>query len=234
MNLLLTAAFVSLLVTIAMTAVAWRASREEQNRADARVASLAADIREAAAASAGTPAPARPFRLVPSSSGDLFTTAEPSTASSRSVIVVCLGLFVFATVAALAVVSSGGSRATVPPRAAAPDARPATVQAAAAAPLELVALGQEQKADRLIVRGVIRNPAAGTRIDRLVAVVFVFDADGGFVTSGRAPIDSTSFLPGGESAFLVNIPGAEHAARYRVSFRTDTALVPHLDQRHAS
>ena len=53
MNLLLTAAFVSLLVTIAMTAVAWRASREEQNRADARVASLAADIREAAAASAG-------------------------------------------------------------------------------------------------------------------------------------------------------------------------------------
>jgi len=64
--------------------------------------------------------------------------------------------------------------------------------------------------------------------------VFVFDADGGFVTSGRAPIDSTSFLPGGESAFLVNIPGAEHAARYRVSFRTDTALIPHLDQRHAS
>jgi len=233
MNLLLTAAFVSLLVTIAMTAVAWRASREEQNRADARVASLAADIREAAAASAGTPAPARPFRLVPSSSGDLFTTAEPSTASSRSVIVVCLGLFVFATVAALAVVSSG-SRATVPPRAAAPDARPATAQPTAAAPLELVALGQEQKADRLIVRGVIRNPAAGTRIDRLVAVVFVFDADGGFVTSGRAPIDSTSFLPGGESAFLVNIPGAEHAARYRVSFRTDTALIPHLDQRHAS
>jgi hypothetical protein len=86
----------------------------------------------------------------------------------------------------------------------------------------------------LIVRGVIRNPPAGARVDRLVAVVFVFDADGGFVTSGRAPIDSAPLAPGGESAFLVNVPGAEHAARYRVSFRTDTALIPHLDRRHAS
>jgi hypothetical protein len=65
-----------------------------------------------------------------------------------------------------------------------------------------------------------------------VVVVFLFDADGGFITSGRATIDNASLLGGGESSFVVNIPGAAKAVRYRVSFRTDSAVIPHVDKRH--
>ncbi len=235
MTALLLVTLAATILAVMMTVIAWRASREERRRTEARVTSLAADIQDAAAGSRAVPAAGRPIRLVPSTGSDLFTTATPSTASSRSVVVVCVGLFVFATVAALGVVFSSGSRATVSPRVAPPSApRPAPGPGINAVPLELIALGQEPKGDHLIVRGVIRNPVTGTRIDRLIAVVFVFDADGGFVTSGRATIDNASLLPGGESAFLVDIPDAARAARYRVSFRTDTAVIPHLDKRHAS
>ena len=99
-------------------------------------------------------------------------------------------------------------------------------------PLELVALGQERDGDRLVVRGVLRNPSAGTRVEHVIAVVFLFDRDGGFLTSGRAAIDSTTVVPGGESTFLITVPGAASVARYRVSFRTENAVIPHVDKRH--
>jgi len=233
---LLLVTLVSMVLAIVMSAIAWRASREERRRADARVDLLAADIQEAVAGSRPAPTPSRPIRLVPSTSNDLFAAGDSSTASSRSIVVVCAGLFVFATAAALAVVFSTGSRATAnPPAPISVENRAQSGRGAASfVPLELVALGQEREGDHLIVRGVLRNPPSGTRVDRLVAVVFLFDADGGFLTSGRAVIDSAMLLPGGESAFLVNIPDAARVARYRVSFRTDTAVIPHVDKRHAS
>jgi len=63
-------------------------------------------------------------------------------------------------------------------------------------------------------------------------VVFAFDRDGGFVTSGRAPIDAVQLSPGADSTFTVALSHAERVVRYRVSFRTDTAVVPHVDKRH--
>jgi hypothetical protein len=126
-------------------------------------------------------------------------------------------------------VLSGGPAATThaanqPLQAAAPPAAPA-------APLELVALGHERDGDRLIVRGVVRNPPSGAAVDRLTAVVFVFNRDGGFLTSGRVMIEPSGLRPGGESIFVVTIPGAGDVGRYRVSFRTEDRIVPHVDRR---
>jgi hypothetical protein len=99
-----------------------------------------------------------------------------------------------------------------------------------ALPLELVALGHERDGERLIVRGIVRNPASGAAVDRLTAVVFLFNREGGFLSSGRVAV-ATSALPGTESTFVVTVPGAVAVDRYRVSFRTDDRIVPHVDRR---
>jgi hypothetical protein len=180
----------------------------------------------------------RAVAQAPTSSGDLFAAA-PSTASSRSVIVIGVGLFVFATAAALAVALGSGSRSTTAAAPTAPVSHnpPAPTTGAnptSSIPLELVALGHQRDGDRLIVRGVIRNPPTGGRTDQLTAVVFLFDRDGGFVTSGRALTAPAMLTPGGESTFLVTVPGAADVSRYRVSFRSDSGIVPHVDKRTRS
>ena len=100
-------------------------------------------------------------------------------------------------------------------------------------PLELVALGHGRDADRLTIRGVVRNPPSGAGKSGLTAVVLLFNHDGGLFTSGRAAIDPSTLAPGAESSFAVTIPGAVDVGRYRVSFRTDDGVVPHVDRREA-
>jgi hypothetical protein len=99
------------------------------------------------------------------------------------------------------------------------------------APLELVALGHERDGERLIVRGVIRTAPAGAAFDQVTAVVFAFNADGGFVTSARAALDVGSLRSAGEATFVVTVPDAASAGRYRVSFRSGDRIVPHVDRR---
>jgi hypothetical protein len=120
---------------------------------------------------------------------------------------------------------------TATPPAATGDNR--TVAAVAPAPLELVALGHERDGDRLIVRGVIRNPPAASAVEPLTAVVFVFNADGGFVTSARAAVDANALRDAGETTFAVTVPDAASVSRYRVSFRSGDRIVPHVDRREA-
>jgi len=240
MSFLLLVTLVSMLLAVVMTVVAWRTAREERRRSEARVAALAADIQTAVAASAvgmRTEPRLRAVTQTPPSNVDLF--AGPSPASSRSLIVVGVGLVVFATAAALIVVLSSGSRSSTAaaPAASVSQGQPPPAPAAnptSSIPLELVALGHQRDGDRLIVRGVIRNPSSGGRTDRLTAVVFLFDRDGGFVTIGRALIDPAALPPGGESTFLVTVPGAADVSRYRVSFRSDSGIVPHVDKRTRS
>ena len=81
------------------------------------------------------------------------------------------------------------------------------------------------------MRGVVRNPASGAAFNGLTASVFVFDADGGFVASGRSPIDERVLNPSGESTFLVELPNATAVSRYRVSFRFGDRIVAHVDKR---
>lgn len=152
--------------------------------------------------------------------------AQPAASASRPFAVLAGGTLVFGAAVAMAILFGGGfSRA---PR----TANPVPVAAAASLPLELVALGHERVGDQLTVRGVVRNPASGAAMDRLTAVVFVFTSEGGYLASGRAAVEPPVLRPGGESTFVVTVPGAGDVGRYRVSFRTDDRVVPHLDRRH--
>jgi hypothetical protein len=169
-------------------------------------------------------------------SANLFA-GQSARSGSQSAAVIGAGAFVLGTAIALAVVMSGGfssvarsaANPPTPANGASPSGPPA--MAAVQVPLELVALGHERDGDRLTVRGAVRNPASGAARDRVTAVVFLFNRDGGFVASGRASIESPTLHPGGESTFVVTIPRASDVERYRVSFRTDDRILPHIDRR---
>ena len=75
--------------------------------------------------------------------------------------VVAAGVFVVAAAAALVIVLSGGSGGTTHASNQAPAVVPPPVPAL---PLELVALGHERDGERLIVRGIVRNPASGAAV----------------------------------------------------------------------
>lgn len=101
-------------------------------------------------------------------------------------------------------------------------------------PLELVSLSHERKNDKLAVSGLVRNPAGGKPIDRLSAVVFLFDKAGAFVASSKANVDFLKLGAGDETPFVVSLDAPATVARYRVSFRTDAGIVPHIDRRNTS
>ena len=98
-------------------------------------------------------------------------------------------------------------------------------------PLELVSLTHARQNAKLAVSGLVRNPAAGKPIEHLSAVVFLFDRMGTFVTSSRANVDFLKLGAGDESPFVVSLDAPATVARYRVSFRTDDGIVPHIDRR---
>ena len=103
--------------------------------------------------------------------------------------------------------------------------------APALAPLELVSLRHERQGSTLIVSGLVRNPHAGRTITGLSAVAFTYDRQGTFLTSGRVQLDFPRLGAGDESPFAISVPQSAGVSRYRVSFRTEDGVVPHLDRR---
>jgi hypothetical protein len=65
-------------------------------------------------------------------------------------------------------------------------------------------------------------------------VVFLFDDQGTFVTSAKAAVDFLRLGAGDESPFVVSLDAPTNVARYRVSFRTEAGVIPHIDRRSAS
>lgn len=100
-------------------------------------------------------------------------------------------------------------------------------------PLELLSIRHTADGgDQFTVTGLVHNPADGSSLDDLVAVVYLFDDEGRYFASGRGRIDSRPFRPGDESGFVVSIPTTESVSRYRVGFRSDDgAVVNHVDRR---
>jgi hypothetical protein len=157
--------------------------------------------------------------------GSMFESqVEPS--ANRWLIPV-IGAAIVALALATIYVASGG-HATGGGQTATPAALPKDL------PLELAALEHARTADTLTVSGTVRNPAAGSERRQVAAVVFLFDRAGSFVASGRAPLDYQALAPGDESPFVITVPGAGNAVRYRVSFRTGTDVLPHVDKREAA
>jgi hypothetical protein len=232
-TLLIVITVVSSLVAMAMSGVGLRARREEKRRAAARVAALSA----AAAAPAGAVTLANP-RIEPVVASGvraarldeprapepmlrhefLGGTAAPTTGTSHQRgLVAAAALFAVGLTAFVAVRISGG------PAVAAPAAPPA--------PLELLSLRHERLGGRLSVAGLVRNPPAGVPVEKLTAVVLLFDQQGTFVTSSTAPVDFLRLSAGDESPFVVKLDAPQNVARYRVSFRTDGGTMAHVDRR---
>lgn len=195
---------VSLAAATGFAAVTWRLLRDDCRRSQARVAALSAAI---------DGAPAAPVPVAA-----MFTTAPGQSLRGRPLITGAVaGVLAILAVGAIALDDRE---------------RPASAGAGAAvAPLELMSMRHARDGANLTITGLVRNPPAGAEARRVSAVVFVFDRAGGFVTSGRAPLDFVALEPGGESPFIVTIPDAGDVARYRVSFRTDAGVVRHVDRR---
>ena len=100
------------------------------------------------------------------------------------------------------------------------------------APLELVSMRHERQGDTLVVSGLVRNPHNGQPVSGLSAVAFTFDRQGTFLASGRA---SARLSPARQRAtsrrFRSRCRNRPACGRYRVSFRTEDGVVPHVDRR---
>jgi hypothetical protein len=224
---LLVISLVSLVVAATMSLVVWRMMRDEGLRSKARVAALAAEIHEdpiAVYENVPRQEVVEEFLLRGTSpaAGEMFSATPPR---SRLPLIATIAAVIAGVVAATILFGGPASR-PVAADAQSPSARPMAV-----APLELVALGHERDADGLTVRGVLRNPSSGTEISHLTAVVLLFNRDGGYVGSGRAVVQAATLGPGGETTFVVTVSGAPEVERYRVSFRTEDDVVPHVDRR---
>jgi hypothetical protein len=206
--ILLAVTGVSLLVAGFMSAIAWRMTREERRRSDARVAALSSAIYEEAGEQSGT------LRLFDHDSA-------PSPARYGMVVVV--GACVVSAIAGFAVIAARTSNR--------PAVRSEAAQSASDVPLELLALENERDGEQLVVRGIVRNPFDAAERDGLTAVVLVFGHDGALISTGRAAVPAGRLGPGATTPFVVSIAGAANVDRFRLSFRTDARIEPHVDRR---
>lgn len=164
----------------------------------------------------------------------IFAQGErESPAGRRLVAVVAVAAVMAIGVGALMFAGSeppAGSEAPVA-ASAAPPADAAAV-GTAGVPLELMSLRHERDGEKLTVTGLVLNPRQGARVERVSAVVYVFDPAGTFLASGRALLDYTTLDPGDESPFVVSVKVPGKIGRYRVGFRGQNgAVMGHVDRR---
>ncbi len=112
------------------------------------------------------------------------------------------------------------------------DGAAATDRGAAAA-LELVSMRHARDGRTLTVTGLVRNPASGTPLSEVAALVLAFDRAGEFVASGRGALELPVLQPGEEAPFAVTVTDLADVGRYRVSFRTSAGPLRHVDRRAA-
>ena len=202
----MTILLICVVVTAGALVYAWHVGRAERLRSAARVASLAAALDGHAD---GAPGP-------------MFAREAESMVQSHPLLKVAAGFAL--AVFIIVVVAMTGDRREAPV--------PAGTPAGTADALELLSMRHAREGEALTVTGLVRNPAPSAP-GVIMAVVFAFDRTGGFVASGRAPLEFATIARGDESPFRVTIPGAGDIGRYRVSFRTEDGVVRHVDRRPA-
>ncbi|HJU43867.1 MAG TPA: hypothetical protein VJ691_13660 [Vicinamibacterales bacterium] len=243
-TLLLGITVVSLVVALVMSVTAWRLMREEKRRSLARIAALSATTTDDAAVPADLPiveqrlepqivrtpwrpavveAEEKPSPVSVSHASGIFGAAPQvhDHADRQKTLAVAAVVFFVCLVGGTAWVMSapeGTSAVAVGPN----------------SPLELVSLTHSRQNQKLAVSGLVRNPVSGKPVERLSAVVFLFDPKGTFVTSSKAHVDFLRLGAGDESPFVVSLDAPANVSRYRVSFRTDDGVVPHIDRRGES
>lgn len=195
--------------------LAWRVIAENRRRSEARIERLAEVIRAGERGEAA--AVEMPHLLEP----------HEDTAPRRLVPLAAVGLGVVVLAAA---VGFARTAADGPPGAPSgqPNARPASV-----ATVDLIALTHERTgAGTLELRGDVRVPASRAMMEGMTAVALLFDSQGAYLSSSRAPLSARASDPT-RASFFITVPDASRVARYRVSFRNGERLVPHVDRRGA-
>jgi hypothetical protein len=114
-------------------------------------------------------------------------------------------------------------------------ATPAASSATNVPQLDLMSLKHTQDTDAMTIVGLVHNPVNGPMLPNVFATALLFDADGSFLASGRAPLDFGALGPNGESGFVIKVPVSAPVARYRIGFRAeDGRVIGHVDRRSAS
>jgi hypothetical protein len=249
-SVLLTVTLLSLIIAVSTSILAWRVMGNERRRSEARIAALTADLTDvedhrtvradrpqAPAVAADLPihreAVATPpiyDRAVAAPQG-MFAPRERGGSLFRFAAGVGAAALIVAVVIGSLVLTSDRTSSASSGRASEPVGATPAPATAAQIPLELIALGHEREADRLTVRGVVRGLAPAGEKGPLTAVVLLFNRKGSFIASGRAEVRPGATDPAGERTFVVTVPSAGDVGRYRVSFRSDDHIVPHVDKR---
>ncbi len=110
-------------------------------------------------------------------------------------------------------------------------AGPVRVAAAPSQAIELLSLSHARSAAALTISGLVRNPAGGAKLEGLTAVVSLLDGRGSLISTKDVPLDYRALAPGEEAPFTVTVPDSGSVAKYRVSFRAGSDVVPHVDRR---
>jgi hypothetical protein len=156
---------------------------------------------------------------------------EARQGDARGLLAVAAVALVGLLIAGYAMFGRGTATATHAP-ATPPATTPALGQAhPAGVPLELVALTHTQQRDALVVRGRVRNPAAGS--DRqVVAHVALLDAEGVVIGEADGALAIDRLRAGREAPFEARLAVTPAMRRYRVTFRDAGGIqVAHLDRR---
>ena len=162
----------------------------------------------------------------------MFVPAVPSSSGPRRILVLAAVVVVMIGGVSAAYVLSGDL--SLPGFATTTFGSPQTPARQDAAPLELLSLRHTVGAPgQFTVTGLVQNPQQGRHVSGLVAVVYLFDAQGRYLASGKTPLEYPALRPGDEAPFVVTIPSAgDDVSRYRVGFRLeDGAVVAHVDRR---
>ncbi len=218
----------ALALAIAMAVVAWRLLRGDRQRTDSRAAML----RQLAFESEAAPQEAEPKQRWQDATmpPPVFATVSRIEAPSRSWAAV-LVVVLFVALGAGTVYGLYGPIATrvAQDNSAAPErsARPAN-----APPLELLSLSHRLEESDFVVTGLVQNPRDGHPAPPVMAVVYVFNAQGDYFASGKAALEFATLAAGAESPFVVRLPKVSGINRFRVGFRSvDGAVVAHVDRR---
>lgn len=253
-TVLLVITLISAATAIVAVASAWRLRRHDRERSEARVAALASAAETHGARDGGwtavsgewqwNPEPSQPQHAPPESgpiasfkprvpaveiqpaTGAFFGTVERESPSSSR-------LPIFAAAALLVIL--GGALVFLNTNTSDSSDSAATVAPVShTEPLELVALGHARETNALTISGTVRNPSNGAKVEGLTAVISLLDRSGALVSTKDVPLDYRALKPGEEAPFKVSIPDPGSIARYRVSFRAGTDVVPHVDRRVAT
>jgi hypothetical protein len=204
------------IAAIGFALMAWWLWRQERERSHARVAALAVAIDGPSAT--GWPGELDQFGSERAQAPSIFQNDRPSVVQGHPLIKVAIGLVM--AVAVIVIIAMTSVKREAPP----------TLVKAPDSTLELLSMSHSREGDTLTVTGLVRNSGDGPA-QGITAVVFAFDRNGGFVTSGRSRLDDSTVGPGEESPFQVVIPKVKDVGRYRVSFRTEAGVVKHVDRR---